>query len=115
MKLKAKPNIRIAGQITGVEGYLESAAMGLLAGMFTAFEMKGMEMQLLPVESAFGALLTHITSSANSETFQPMNVNFGLFPDITVANRNDKKAMLSLRAQERLSAWKDSHYGKIFE
>jgi methylenetetrahydrofolate--tRNA-(uracil-5-)-methyltransferase len=115
LKLKAKPNIRIAGQITGVEGYLESAAMGLLAGMFTAFEMKGMEMPLLPVESAFGALLTHITSSANSETFQPMNVNFGLFPDITVANRNDKKAMLSLRAQERLSAWKDSHYGKIFE
>lgn len=114
LKLKAKPNIRIAGQITGVEGYLESAAMGLLAGIFTAFDIKGAEIPMLPVESAFGALLTHITSGANSETFQPMNINFGLFPDITVINRNDKKQMLSLRAQASLNAWKVCHYGKIF-
>ena len=63
LALKAKPNVRVAGQITGVEGYLESAAMGLLAGMFTACEMKGVEIPILPVESAFGALLTHCQSS----------------------------------------------------
>ena len=82
MRLKTQPHIRFAGQITGVEGYVESAAMGLLAGRMAAAEIRGRELPPPPPETAMGALVTHITGGAEAKTFQPMNVNFGLFPPI---------------------------------
>lgn len=82
MRLKSHPHIRFAGQITGVEGYVESAAMGLLAGRMAAAEIKGEVVPPPPPETAMGALITHITGGAEAKTFQPMNVNFGLFPPI---------------------------------
>jgi methylenetetrahydrofolate--tRNA-(uracil-5-)-methyltransferase len=82
MRLRSRPNLRFAGQITGVEGYVESAAMGLLAGRLAAAEMQGRRLPPVPAETAMGALLTHITGGADARTFQPMNVNFGLFPPI---------------------------------
>ena len=80
--LKTHPHIRFAGQITGVEGYVESAAMGLLAGRMAAAEIQGRALPPPPPETAMGALVTHITGGAEAKTFQPMNVNFGLFPPI---------------------------------
>ena len=82
MRLKSQPHIRFAGQITGVEGYVESAAMGLLAGRMAAAEILGRDLAPPPPETAMGALITHITGGAEAKTFQPMNVNFGLFPPI---------------------------------
>ncbi len=80
MRLRSCPNIRFAGQITGVEGYVESAAMGLLAGRMAAAEILGQPIPTPPPETAMGALIHHITGGAEAKTFQPMNVNFGLFP-----------------------------------
>jgi methylenetetrahydrofolate--tRNA-(uracil-5-)-methyltransferase len=68
--------------MTGVEGYVESAAIGLLAGRFASAERNGLAVTLPPPTTAFGALLGHITGGADAKTFQPMNVNFGLFPDL---------------------------------
>ena len=82
MRLMTRPNIRFAGQITGVEGYVESAAMGLVAGRMAAAELQGRSLAPPPPETAMGALITHITGGAEAKTFQPMNVNFGLFPPI---------------------------------
>ena len=82
MRLRSRPNIRFAGQITGVEGYVESAAMGLLAGRMAAAEILGAEVTPPPPTTAMGALVTHITGGAVAKTFQPMNVNFGLFPPV---------------------------------
>ena len=82
MRLRARPNIRFAGQITGVEGYVESAAMGLLAGRLAAAEAQGRTLPAVPATTATGALVTHITGGAEAKTFQPMNVNFGLFPPL---------------------------------
>lgn len=82
LRLKSQPHIRFAGQITGVEGYVESAAMGLLAGRMAAAELQGRHLPPPPAETAMGALVTHITGGAVAKTFQPMNVNFGLFPPI---------------------------------
>ncbi len=79
MRLKSRPNIRFAGQITGVEGYVESAAMGLLAGRLATAEILGQDLPQVPQDSAHGALVHHITGGAEAKTFQPMNVNFGLF------------------------------------
>ena len=79
LRLRARPNIRFAGQITGVEGYVESAAMGLLAGRLAAAEIAGTSLPEVPQDSAHGALVHHITGGAEAKTFQPMNVNFGLF------------------------------------
>ena len=78
--LKTSPHIRFAGQITGCEGYVESAAMGLMAGRMSASEILGIDFVPPPHTTAFGALLGHITGGADSETYQPMNINFGLFP-----------------------------------
>src|SRR5919109_5628986 len=80
LRLKADPRLRFAGQLTGVEGYVESAAIGLLAGRFAAAERLGGGLIPPPATTALGALLRHITVNANSASFQPMNVNFGLFP-----------------------------------
>lgn len=82
MRLRSRPNIRFAGQITGVEGYVESAAMGLLAGRMAAAELQGRSLSPVPVTTAMGALVSHITGGAEAKTFQPMNVNFGLFPPL---------------------------------
>ena len=82
MRLRSRPNIRFAGQITGVEGYVESAAMGLLAGRMAVAEMTGQLLAPVPATTAMGALVTHITGGADAKTFQPMNVNFGLFPPL---------------------------------
>ncbi len=80
LRLKANPQIRFAGQITGVEGYVESTLIGLLAGLFTIAELRQTDYRMPPITTAAGALLAHITQHADSETFQPMNINFGLMP-----------------------------------
>ncbi len=98
MRLKAEPRIRFAGQITGVEGYVESAAMGLLAGRFAAAEALGAAPCPPPPETAHGALLAHITGGAEAETFQPMNVNFGLFPPCETRAKGRKAARKQARA-----------------
>ncbi len=82
LRLRSRPNIRFAGQISGVEGYVESAAMGLLAGRLAAAELAGRTLPPPPPVTATGALVTHITGGADAKTFQPMNVNFGLFPPV---------------------------------
>ncbi|MEM9141088.1 MAG: methylenetetrahydrofolate--tRNA-(uracil(54)-C(5))-methyltransferase (FADH(2)-oxidizing) TrmFO, partial [Pseudomonadota bacterium] len=82
MRLRAEPRLRFAGQITGVEGYVESGAMGILAGRFAALERLGRPALPPPPDTGLGALLAHITGGAEAETFQPMNVNFGLFPPL---------------------------------
>ncbi|MFS4439259.1 methylenetetrahydrofolate--tRNA-(uracil(54)-C(5))-methyltransferase (FADH(2)-oxidizing) TrmFO [Paracoccaceae bacterium GXU_MW_L88] len=82
LRLKAAPHLRFAGQVTGVEGYVESAAMGLLAGRLAAAEALGKTAGAPPNTTAMGALITHITGGADAKTFQPMNVNFGLFPPV---------------------------------
>jgi methylenetetrahydrofolate--tRNA-(uracil-5-)-methyltransferase len=111
LRLKAKPNLRFAGQITGVEGYVESAAIGLLAGRMAAAEMLGSEWIAPPADTAHGALLAHITGGAMADSFQPMNVNFGLFPELPVNERGrrprgrDRKAAYAERALTKLAAW----------
>jgi methylenetetrahydrofolate--tRNA-(uracil-5-)-methyltransferase len=106
LRLKNKPNIRFAGQITGCEGYIESAAIGLLAGRFAAAELGGRALAPPPVETAFGALLHHITGAAIAETYQPMNVNFGLMPPIPGrTNKADRKKMYTDRARAAFGEW----------
>ncbi len=107
------PRLRFAGQITGVEGYLESAACGLLAGRFAAAEHRGETHAPPPPTTALGALLAHITGGAADETFQPMNVNFGLFPSLEVLEKNqrrrkgrrERRAGYTLRALTDLGVW----------
>ncbi len=106
LRLKSAPHIRFAGQITGCEGYVESAAIGLLAGRFAAAEVKGRTMEPPPRETALGALLSHITGEAQAETYQPMNVNFGLFPPIPGKTKKaDRKKMYTARARDALAGW----------
>ncbi len=110
LRLKAQPRLRFAGQITGVEGYVESAAIGLLAGRFAAAERLGRAMVTPPPTTAHGALIGHITGGADTNTFQPMNVNFGLLPPITAPDgkrvkRKERKPALSARALADLDAW----------
>ncbi|MCW6536396.1 methylenetetrahydrofolate--tRNA-(uracil(54)-C(5))-methyltransferase (FADH(2)-oxidizing) TrmFO [Sphingomonas lycopersici] len=106
LRLKSRPAIRFAGQVTGCEGYIESAAVGLLAGRFAAAELAGKPLAPPPVETALGALLHHITGAAVAETYQPMNVNFGLFPPIEGRTRKaDRKRMYTDRARTALAAW----------
>jgi len=106
LRLKSAPHIRFAGQITGCEGYVESAAIGLLAGRFLAAELHGEPRSPPPPETALGALLGHITGNAEAETYQPMNVNFGLFPPVSERLRKaDRKLAYTSRAREALAAW----------
>ena len=110
LRLKTRPALRFAGQITGVEGYIESAAIGLLAGRFAAAQGRGVEMPAPPRTTALGALLAHITGDAAAETFQPMNVNFGLFPPLSPEPKGgrggrDRKLAYSQRAKQDLTAW----------
>ena len=99
LRLRVQPRLRFAGQITGCEGYVESAAVGLMAGRFAAAERHGAEPATPPPTTAMGALLGHITGGADATTFQPMNVNFGLFPPIEGTLRGkERKQALSARA-----------------
>jgi methylenetetrahydrofolate--tRNA-(uracil-5-)-methyltransferase len=109
MRLKSRPSIRFAGQITGVEGYVESAAMGLLAGRMAAAEIMGRCLPPPPHETAMGSLIHHITGGAEAKTFQPMNVNFGLFPPIDAKGgrrgRKDRYKAYTDRAKQAFTEW----------
>ena len=110
MRLRLRPNLRFAGQVTGVEGYVESAAMGLLAGRMAAAQAQGRDLPPPPATTAMGALVSHITGGAEAKTFQPMNVNFGLFPplDATRAGRKGRKdryPAYTQRAKDGFAAW----------
>ncbi len=108
LRLIADPRISFAGQITGCEGYVESAAIGLMAGRFLAARVHGTPAIPPPPETAIGALLSHITGNAMADSFQPMNVNFGLFPPIEgTAKGRERKAALAARARVALSGWLD--------
>ncbi|RMD61847.1 MAG: methylenetetrahydrofolate--tRNA-(uracil(54)-C(5))-methyltransferase (FADH(2)-oxidizing) TrmFO [Alphaproteobacteria bacterium] len=113
LRLKAMPRLRFAGQITGVEGYVESAAIGLLAGRFAAAEHRGRTLAPPPPTTAHGALLAHITGGADARTFQPMNINFGLLPPLEAMpggrkGRKERKPALSARALADLDAWRSA-------
>jgi methylenetetrahydrofolate--tRNA-(uracil-5-)-methyltransferase len=106
LRLKRAPHIRFAGQITGCEGYVESTAIGLLAGRFLTAELAEETLAQPPLETALGALLGHITGGADAESYQPMNVNFGLFPPITDKMRKaDRKLAYTSRAKTALADW----------
>lgn len=105
LRLKSAPHIRFAGQITGCEGYVESAAVGLLTGMMTAAEVAGTDWLAPPATTAMGALLAHITGDADAESYQPMNVNFGLFPPLHDVKKKQRKEAYTTRAKDDLSEW----------
>lgn len=120
LRMKAMPRLRFAGQITGCEGYVESAAVGLIAGSFAAAEKLGQDFAAPPLTTALGAMLNHITGGANAETFQPMNVNFGLFPDIDLKGARgrplrgtDKKKAVTARALADLDGWINARQKKV--
>ena len=99
LRFKSRPNLRFAGQITGVEGYVESAAIGLLAGRMAAHDRLQFSWMPPPADTAHGALLTHITGGAMADSFQPMNVNFGLFPELPLNEKGRR-----LRGRDRKAA-----------
>ena len=109
MRLRARPHLRFAGQVTGVEGYVESAAMGLLAGRMAAAQALGRDLAPPPGTTAMGALVHHITGGAEAKTFQPMNVNFGLFPPVEAKSgrrgRKDRYPAYTDRAKQDFTAW----------
>ena len=109
MRLRSRPHIRFAGQITGVEGYVESASMGLLAARLAVADMQGRTLPPVPATTATGALVTHITGGAEARTFQPMNVNFGLFPPVDLKggrkNRPARYKAYTDRAKADWQAW----------
>jgi methylenetetrahydrofolate--tRNA-(uracil-5-)-methyltransferase len=106
LRLKCDPRWRFAGQITGVEGYIESAAIGLIAGRSAAAQRLGRAFELPASTTALGALLKHITGDAEAATFQPMNVNFGLFPPLADrTHKSDRKRLMAERALQDLQSW----------
>jgi methylenetetrahydrofolate--tRNA-(uracil-5-)-methyltransferase len=128
LRLKVEPRLRFAGQITGVEGYVESAAMGLMAGRFAAADRLGAPLEAPPEMTALGALIAHVTGGhleagdpeAKVRSFQPMNINYGLLPPLAgdlpkkdeagrklkpVERGRAKKRLMSLRALEALDGW----------
>ncbi len=116
LRLKKHPHIRFAGQITGVEGYVESTTIGLLAGRFAAAQIQGRQIAPPPPTTAFGALLAHITVNADASTFQPMNVNFGLMPEIDrpplPVDENGKKLRGKARMQAKKTARQTAFTGR---
>jgi methylenetetrahydrofolate--tRNA-(uracil-5-)-methyltransferase len=106
LRLRVRPRLRFAGQITGCEGYVESAAVGLMAGRFAAADHNGTTIAPPPETTALGAILAHITGGAEAETYQPMNVNFGLFPPLAERHRKKaRKQAYGQRALQDLEAW----------
>jgi len=106
LRLKAMPRLRFAGQITGCEGYVESAAVGLMTGRFAAAERLGRAQAPPPPTTAMGALLGHITGGADATTFQPMNINFGLFPPIAGSFKGkERKQAMAVRALRDFDDW----------
>jgi methylenetetrahydrofolate--tRNA-(uracil-5-)-methyltransferase len=105
LRLLRDPRLRFAGQITGCEGYVESAAIGLLAGLMTAAELGGRPWTAPPRTTALGALLSHVTGDALAETYQPMNVNFGLFPTLGDVKKKQRKEAYTARAKADLAQW----------
>ena len=110
LNLKKSPNIYFAGQITGVEGYVESCAIGLLAGLFISFQRRNKKIILPPDETALGSLLKHVTKNANKDTFQPMNINFGLFPNLSndkykKIDKRLKRNFISQNAISKITEW----------
>jgi methylenetetrahydrofolate--tRNA-(uracil-5-)-methyltransferase len=112
MRLKAQPNVRFAGQVTGVEGYVESTAMGLLAAIFLDAELKGESIPTPPDRTMLGALISHITGGADAKTFQPMNVNYGLLPMPDEADgkvfKKGRKEYYGVRAGKYFEEWHNS-------
>ncbi|MGP1353303.1 MAG: methylenetetrahydrofolate--tRNA-(uracil(54)-C(5))-methyltransferase (FADH(2)-oxidizing) TrmFO [Parasphingopyxis sp.] len=106
MRLKSAQHIRFAGQITGCEGYVESAAIGLMVGRFAAAELRGETLSPPPAETALGALLGHITCGADARDYQPMNVNFGLFPPLADrVHKKQRKEAITARARTAMAEW----------
>ena len=105
LRLKRAPHIRFAGQITGCEGYVESAAVGLLAGLMAAAELAGRAWLPPPRTTAMGALLAHITGDAEADSYQPMNVNFGLFPPLAEVKKKQRKEAYTERAKADYGEW----------
>ena len=106
LRLKSAPHVRFAGQITGCEGYVESAAVGLLAGLMAGSQVAGRDWQAPPRTTALGALLAHITGDAEAESYQPMNVNFGLFPPVDAeVKKKQRKEAYTARAKRDLAGW----------
>ncbi|WP_374280585.1 methylenetetrahydrofolate--tRNA-(uracil(54)-C(5))-methyltransferase (FADH(2)-oxidizing) TrmFO [Novosphingobium sp.] len=106
LRLKSAPHIRFAGQITGCEGYVESGAVGLLAGLMTAAQLGGRDWTPPPRTTALGALLSHITGDAEADSYQPMNVNFGLFPPVDPSvKKKQRKEAYTARAKADLAEW----------
>ena len=106
LRLKSAPHIRFAGQVTGCEGYVESAAVGLMAGLMTAAEATGTPWTSPPRTTALGALLSHITGDAEAESYQPMNVNFGLFPPVDAdVKKKQRKEAYTARAKRDMAEW----------
>ena len=107
LRLKSAPHIRFAGQITGCEGYVESSAVGLMAGLMAAAELAGQTWTSPPRTTALGALLSHITGDAEADSYQPMNVNFGLFPPVDPEIRKkQRKEAYTDRAKADLASWR---------
>ena len=122
LRLSKMPRLRFAGQITGVEGYVESAAIGGMAGRMAAAEILGTSWNALPQTTAHGALLSHITGGAMADSFQPMNVNFGLFPELEASDNKtgkrklkgrDRKAAFARRALVAMQGWSGNHHMDI--
>ena len=105
LRLNRAPHIRFAGQVTGCEGYVESAAVGLMAGLMAVNELAGQDWAPPPKTTALGALLSHITGDAEADTFQPMNVNFGLFPPLHEVGKKQRKEAYTARAKADLGQW----------
>jgi tRNA:m(5)U-54 methyltransferase len=105
LRLKTAPHVRFAGQITGCEGYVESSAVGLIAGLVTAAELSGREWRAPPSTTALGALLSHITGDAEADSYQPMNVNFGLFPPLHDVKKKQRKEAYTARAKGDIAPW----------
>ena len=105
LRLRTAPHIRFAGQVTGCEGYVESAAVGMIAGMMAAAELRGEEWASPPRSTAIGALLAHITGDAEAETYQPMNINFGLFDPLHDVKKKQRKEAYTSRGKKDFGAW----------
>ena len=105
LRLKNAPHLRFAGQITGCEGYVESAAIGLMAGLMALAELSGRVWQAPPRTTALGALLSHVTGDAEADSFQPMNINFGLFPPLDEVKKKQRKLAYTQRAKADLAGW----------